>query len=735
MKKFLLKNGLTAVVVGLILHGLLVASLAQTTSPKTYYLSPSGSDSYSCAQATSEATPKETINNAITCLRPGETLLIKDGTYIAQNQLVGIPSGISWTAPVTIAAYPGSHPVLYAQQSGYDVIQFVGNSYIIIDGLIIDAAGGKNGVAITSPDIDPPGSGHHIRIINCEIRNAPFHGILVAGVNAQFNEFINLDVHDNGVDPVNDHGIYVSTSNNLIEGSAFFRNASHGIHIHGDTPNNNVVRFNLSYDNSRTGAWGAGIGIYTGRGNLVYNNIVWGNNDGLWINYDVSDSKVYNNTIYSNADYGLLIGDATTGGGTTNNIIRNNIVIGGRLGVLVDAGIATTLSNNLTTDPKFVNAAEADFHLQAGSPAIDAGIAIAEVYTDFDGIARPQGTAYDIGAYEYAHILPPPAAPSSSTATAINTFNQAPPPPPPSAPTWPSAPINLVAQCSADGTQATVSWNGVNDATAYALRVNYLGNDGPGCLDGWYCSNPLDKIVENYGGTSYAANVTPSQPYNFWVHAMLGGNYGDAGSFSFRCDGPPPPSAPTWPSAPINLVAQCSADGTQATVSWNGVNDATAYALRVNYLGNDGPGCLDGWYCSNPLDKIVENYGGTSYAANVTPSQPYNFWVHAMLGGNYGYAGSFSFRCDGPPPPSNPPLPISSLNLTWQDNSTNEDGFQIERKIGTDGLYIPIASVAANYNFYLDTVLVSGTTYCYRVRSFNSSEISGYTNEACATAP
>ena len=447
----------------------------------------------------------------------------------------------------------------------------------------------------------------------------------MAGVNAQFNEFINLDVHDNGVDPGNDHGIYISASNNLIEGSAFFRNASHGIHIHGDTPNNNVVRFNLSYDNSRTGAWGAGIGIYTGSGNLVYNNIVWGNNDGLWINYNVSDSKIYNNTIYGNADYGLLIGDgATGGGGTTNNIIRNNIVIGGRLGVLVDAGIATTLSNNLTTDPKFVNAAGADFHLQAGSPAIDAGIAIAEVYTDFDGIARPQGTAYDIGAYEFANISSPPAAPSSSTAT---------------------------------------------------------------------------------------ANNTPNQHHH------------------------PPPSAPTWPSAPINLVAQCSADGTQATVSWSGVNDATAYALRVNYLGNDGAGCLDGWYCSDPLDKIVENYGGTSYVANVTPSQPYNFWVHGMLGGNYGDAGGSSFTCDGPPPPSNPPLLISSLNLTWQDNSTNEDGFQIERKIGTDGLYIPIASVAANYNFYLDTVLVSGTTYCYRVRGFNSSEISGYTNEACATAP
>jgi len=52
-------------------------------------------------------------------------------------------------------------------------------------------------------------------------------------------------------------------------------------------------------------------------------------------------------------------------------------------------------------DPMFINPASGDFRLQGGSPAIDAGITLAEVLNDFDGISRPHGSGYDIGAYEY----------------------------------------------------------------------------------------------------------------------------------------------------------------------------------------------------------------------------------------------------------------------------------------------------------------------------------------------
>jgi hypothetical protein len=79
------------------------------------------------------------------------------------------------------------------------------------------------------------------------------------------------------------------------------------------------------------------------------------------------------------------------------------------------------------------------------------------------------------------------------------------------------------------------------------------------------------------------------------------------------------------------------------------------------------------------------------------------------------------------------PVRTAQLNLIWQDNSTNENGFQIERKIGPNGTYVRIASVAANTTSYLDTNLANGTTYCYRVRAFNAFQTSGYTNDACTT--
>jgi hypothetical protein len=57
-------------------------------------------------------------------------------------------------------------------------------------------------------------------------------------------------------------------------------------------------------------------------------------------------------------------------------------------------------SDAITTDPGFLGAD--DFRLGAGSPAIDAGQAGDFVTTDLDGVARPQGAGWDMGAYEFA---------------------------------------------------------------------------------------------------------------------------------------------------------------------------------------------------------------------------------------------------------------------------------------------------------------------------------------------
>jgi hypothetical protein len=56
--------------------------------------------------------------------------------------------------------------------------------------------------------------------------------------------------------------------------------------------------------------------------------------------------------------------------------------------------------DSLQTDPQFTSLEDYDLHLSASSPAIDTGATL-ELFADFDGIARPLGNAFDIGAYEY----------------------------------------------------------------------------------------------------------------------------------------------------------------------------------------------------------------------------------------------------------------------------------------------------------------------------------------------
>ena len=73
------------------------------------------------------------------------------------------------------------------------------------------------------------------------------------------------------------------------------------------------------------------------------------------------------------------------------------------------------------------------------------------------------------------------------------------------------------------------------------------------------------------------------------------------------------------------------------------------------------------------------------------------------------------------------------LQLTWTDNSTNEDGFKIERKTGTTGTYAEIATVGADVTSYTNSALVDGTAYCFQVRAYNAAGNSAFAPEACGT--
>ena len=82
----------------------------------------------------------------------------------------------------------------------------------------------------------------------------------------------------------------------------------------------------------------------------------------------------------------------------SNHLIRNNLVFNNGSGNLVGLTGASQ-SNNLTCNPGFVNADAGDFHLTAGSCAIDQGATLPEASPDYDGVAR--SAPYEVGAFEF----------------------------------------------------------------------------------------------------------------------------------------------------------------------------------------------------------------------------------------------------------------------------------------------------------------------------------------------
>ncbi len=74
----------------------------------------------------------------------------------------------------------------------------------------------------------------------------------------------------------------------------------------------------------------------------------------------------------------------------------------------------------------------------------------------------------------------------------------------------------------------------------------------------------------------------------------------------------------------------------------------------------------------------------------------------------------------------------AAVQLTWQDTSTDELGFIVERKMYGSLVFIELGRVGPNTASYIDSNsgLVMGNAYVYRVKAYGAQTESDYSNEA-----
>lgn len=80
-------------------------------------------------------------------------------------------------------------------------------------------------------------------------------------------------------------------------------------------------------------------------------------------------------------------------------------------------------------------------------------------------------------------------------------------------------------------------------------------------------------------------------------------------------------------------------------------------------------------------------------------------------------------------------LSYDLVKLTWEDKSTNETGFEIYRRSGSDPDFTIISRTAANVTEFVDSTVAGSVSYTYRMQAVNDNGVSGYTPNVAVTTP
>ncbi|MCI0563894.1 MAG: DUF1565 domain-containing protein [Nitrososphaera sp.] len=420
---------------------LLMGTSANALAASTYYVdinNSQGSDSNPGTQSQ----PWKTIGKAANAMGAGDTAIVLAGTY--NEKVSTVRSGSSGNR-ITFRAMPGARVLTFLN---------VSHNYITIDGFEMTGANAGTMMNVT---------GDYFELLNNVIHDMGASWGVVNLNGSADNAVIRGNRFYSSAGPGDDLPyIIIQGNNHLVENNEI--GPAKDADAFRAWGNGHIIRGNYIHDFVLTGGsashmdiiqtFGSGIGSLIFEKNLIdmsnvsggYPQMFMTENNGnsttgsweirnnIWIgvpavaNIGIPNLHFYNNTVYdSGSSLVIWMYNVSGKGDHTGAKVKNNIIVapsnissysaaiardGSYSGVEIDNNFITRIgtwgavsgfneTNGLNGgNPQFVSASANNFHVQANSPAINRGATLAGFNYDYDGVTRPQGSAWDIGTFE-----------------------------------------------------------------------------------------------------------------------------------------------------------------------------------------------------------------------------------------------------------------------------------------------------------------------------------------------
>ena len=350
-----------------------------------HYVAPGGHDS----GAGSAQHPWATIQYSVNQAKPGDTVVVADGTYQetvlmqrggAPQARVIVKSRNKWGAKIAPRATPNHYAVMIDVDVDYVTFQ---------DFEITAQPDSLWGIKL---------NGNHDRIVGNKIHDignsdkiCPSGAAILVG-----GDYANNDTELNGnwiynISPSRNapircnkmHGIYLTNDGGTIVNNIIFQVwQGFGIHLYGHVANwtisNNTV-FNTGDDTHKSGG-----AYYVSCGPEPVS----------------CDHIVVSNNIFARTQNSCIWQDPSGGTMGPNNVLISNLVYECAPNYW---GVKGSLADSVLADPMFVRYTgdvTGDYHLKAKSPALRRGVSSTAPRTDIEGGPRPAQQSPDIGAFQ-----------------------------------------------------------------------------------------------------------------------------------------------------------------------------------------------------------------------------------------------------------------------------------------------------------------------------------------------